>query len=223
MRQREFAKIWQGWLDSIEQIPDEGVRAELALAIFRYALRGIKYTGDNVYINILLPTIEKSIDNSDRNAMNGQKGGLQKAANSGANSDANSGANSDANDTKTIDIDIDIDKRHKDKDYDMEADLLGRGVPANYVHDYLLVRKNKRARNTQSATELLINNAAKAGITLAYAVQLCAQYSWQSFNPKYVQGFTLDDPYKKKDVGHTPITQQLDQFGQPIVDIDLNQ
>jgi hypothetical protein len=104
----------------------------------------------------------------------------------------------------------------------MEADLLGRGVPENYVHDYLLVRKNKRAKNTRSATELLIDNAAKAGISLAYAVQLCAQYSWQSFNPKYVEGWRLDDPYKKNDADQTPITQRLDQFGQPIVDVDLN-
>ena len=130
----------------------------------------------------------------------------------------------DANDAKDKDKDKDKDN-HKDKDkdnYDMEADLLGRGVPENYVHDYLLVRKNKRAKNTRSATELLIDNAAKAGISLAYAVQLCAQYSWQSFNPKYVEGWRLDDPYKKNDADHTPITQRLDQFGQPIVDVDLN-
>lgn len=128
----------------------------------------------------------------------------------------------DANYAKDKDKDKD---NHKDKDkdnYDMEADLLGRGVPENYVHDYLLVRKNKRAKNTRSATELLIDNAAKAGISLAYAVQLCAQYSWQSFNPKYVEGWRLDDPYKKNDADHTPITQRLDQFGQPIVDVDLN-
>ena len=130
----------------------------------------------------------------------------------------------DANDAKDKDKDKDKDN-HKDKDkdnYDMEADLLGRGVPENYVHDYLLVRKNKRAKNTRSATELLIDNAAKAGISLAYAVQLCAQYSWQSFNPKYVEGWRLDDPYKKNDADQTPITQRLDQFGQPIVDVDLN-
>ena len=132
----------------------------------------------------------------------------------------------DANDAKDKDKDKDNHKdNHKDKDkdnYDMEADLLGRGVPENYVHDYLLVRKNKRAKNTRSATELLIDNAAKAGISLAYAVQLCAQYSWQSFNPKYVEGWRLDDPYKKNDADQTPITQRLDQFGQPIVDVDLN-
>ena len=219
----------------MDNIPDRGSRAELALAIFEYALDGRDYTGSDPWVKVLLPTIKKTIDHSLQNAENGGKGGRRKAenlkaANSTATSTANSDATSAANDTKDVDVDVDVDiddndnvnNRHKTKDYDMEADLLGRGVPENYVHDYLLVRKNKRAKNTRSATELLINNAAKAGISLAYAVQLCAQYSWQSFNPKYIQGWSLDDTYQKNDADHTPITQRLDQFGQPIVDVDLN-
>ena len=219
----------------MDNIPDRGSRAELALAIFEYALDGRDYTGSDPWVKVLLPTIKKTIDHSLQNAENGGKGGRRKAENlkaanstatSTANSDATTTASSGASSTKDVDVDVDVDdnvnNRHKTKDYDMEADLLGRGVPENYVHDYLLVRKNKRAKNTRSATELLIDNAAKAGISLAYAVQLCAQYSWQSFNPKYVEGWRLDDPYKKDDADQTPITQRLDQFGQPIVDVDLN-
>ena len=134
----------------------------------------------------------------------------------------------DANYAKDKDKDKDKDKHkdnHKDKDkdnYDFAADLLANGVPENYVNDFLQVRKKKRASNTRSAMEGLKNNAAKAGISLAYAVQLCAQHSWQSFDPKYVEGWRLDDKYKKNDADQTPITQRLDQFGQPIVDVDLN-
>ena len=223
----------------MDNIPDRGSRAELALAIFEYALDGRDYTGSDPWVKVLLPTIKKTIDHSLQNAENGGKGGRRKAENlkaanstatstatSTASTTASTTASSGASSTKDVDVDVDVDdnvnNRHKTKDYDMEADLLGRGVPENYVHDYLLVRKNKRAKNTRSATELLINNAAKAGISLAYAVQLCAQYSWQSFNPKYIQGWSLDDTYQKNDDNHTPISQRLDQFGQPIVDVDLN-
>lgn len=223
MDYKENAKIWQGWLESIEKIPDEATRAELALVIFRYALRGIKYTGDNVYINIIMPTIEKSIDNANRNAMNGAKGGLQKAANSGANSGANSDATTQDCSTKTKDIDIDIDKRHTTKkdDFDFAGTLLAQGVPECYVNDYILIRKKKKVGNTRSALQGLVENAKKAGISLAYAVQICAQNSWQSFNPKYVEGWTLDDPYKDSSEP-TQTTERLDQFGQPIVDVNLN-
>ena len=221
----------------MDNIPDRGSRAELALAIFEYALDGRDYTGSDPWVKVLLPTIKKTIDHSLQNAENGGKGGRRKAENlkaanstatSTAISAASTTASSGASSTKDVDVDVDVDdndnvnNRHKTKDYDMEADLLSRGVPENYVHDYLLVRKNKRAKNTRSATELLIDNAAKAGISLAYAVQLCAQYSWQSFNPKYIQGWSLDDTYQKNDDNQTPISQRLDQFGQPIVDVDLN-
>ena len=221
----------------MDNIPDRGSRAELALAIFEYALDCRDYSGADPWVKVLLPTIKKTIDGSIKNSENGRIGGKRSVeSRSGATSDtsnpasttASTTASSGASNTKDVDVDVDVDdndnvnNRHKTKDYDMEADLLGRGVPENYVHDYLLVRKNKRAKNTRSATELLIDNAAKAGISLAYAVQLCAQYSWQSFNPKYVEGWRLDDPYKKNDADHTPITQRLDQFGQPIVDVDLN-
>lgn len=217
----------------MDNIPDRGSRAELALAIFEYALDCRDYSGADPWVKVLLPTIKKTIDGSIRNSENGRIGGQRSVeSRSGATSNnfspasttASTTASSGASNTKDVDVDVDdnVNNRHKTKDYDMEADLLGRGVPENYVHDYLLVRKNKRAKNTRSATELLINNAAKAGISLAYAVQLCAQYSWQSFNPKYIQGWSLDDTYQKNDDNHTPITQRLDQFGQPIVDVDLN-
>ena len=219
----------------MDNIPDRGSRAELALAIFEYALDCRDYSGADPWVKVLLPTIKKTIDGSIKNSENGRIGGKRSVeSRSGAISDtsnpasttASTTASSGASNTKDVDVDVDVDdnvnNRHKTKDYDMEADLLGRGIPENYVHDYLLVRKNKRAKNTRSATELLINNAAKAGISLAYAVQLCAQYSWQSFNPKYIQGWSLDDTYQKNDDNHTPISQRLDQFGQPIVDVDLN-
>lgn len=219
----------------MDNIPDRGSRAELALAIFEYALDCRDYSGADPWVKVLLPTIKKTIDGSIKNSENGRIGGQRSVeSRSGATSNtsnpassaASTTASSGASSTKDVDVDVDdndnVNNRHKTKDYDMEADLLGRGVPENYVHDYLLVRKNKRAKNTRSATELLINNAAKAGISLAYAVQLCAQYSWQSFNPKYIQGWSLDDKYQKDDADHTPITQRLDQFGQPIVDVDLN-
>ena len=115
---RESVKIWAGWLESIDNIPSRESRAELALAIFEYALDEREYTGADPWVKVLLPTIKKSIDNASRNAINGQKGGLQKAANSTATSTATSEtsnpANSGANSTKTKDIDID--KRLKTKD-----------------------------------------------------------------------------------------------------------
>lgn len=235
---KEYAKIWQGWLDSIEQIPTEQARAEMALAVFRYALRGERYEGNDPFVKILMPIIMKSVDRSDACANSGQKGGLQKAANSGANSntenDANSGANSGANSNiesnansgansganshnininindkgKNININKNIDKNKNT--FDFKDYLLTQGVPMNIVEDWLKVRKEKRASNTESAMRKLVRECERAGITLIEAVTMCAENSWQSFQARYLTDNLYNNGISKRtranQRGESPIT-----------------
>lgn len=60
-------------------------------------------------------------------------------------------------------------------------DLLALNIEQQYAQDWLEVRKVKRAALTQSAINLLINEAAKAGISVNDAVRICAENSWQGF------------------------------------------
>ena len=81
--EKEFIKFYTGWLDSIETIPDEAQRGELALAIIRYAFKGEKYAGNSPFVCVLMPVIYKTIDTANFYAAAGYKGGM-KAANQGA-------------------------------------------------------------------------------------------------------------------------------------------
>jgi hypothetical protein len=84
---RESVKIWAGWLESIDNIPDRKSGAELALAIFEYALDGRDYTGSDPWVKVLLPTIKKTIDGSIKNSENGRIGGRRSVeSRSGATS-----------------------------------------------------------------------------------------------------------------------------------------
>lgn len=115
---KEYVKFWQGWMDSIDELPSEKDKGELALAIVNYAFKGEKYQGKNPTIKAIMALAMKTIDTSNKNANSGQKGAERRYANSGANSDAIGGANSDANGTKDnrhIDIKT-IDNRLKTKD-----------------------------------------------------------------------------------------------------------
>lgn len=60
--------------------------------------------------------------------------------------------------------------------------LLDLGVPEQAAIDWLAVRKAKRAPLTQTVIDELKREAAKAGITVAQAVLICARKSWQGFN-----------------------------------------
>lgn len=61
------------------------------------------------------------------------------------------------------------------------ADLVAEGIERKYAEDWLIVRKAKRATLTPSAWAAVKDEAAKAGITPADAVRICAGNSWQGF------------------------------------------
>lgn len=60
--------------------------------------------------------------------------------------------------------------------------LVELGVTEQVAKDWLTIRKSKKAPFTETALNELKNEAAKAGITAAQAVEICARKSWQGFN-----------------------------------------
>lgn len=79
------------------------------------------------------------------------------------------------------------DKPVKPVKFDYKQWLLEHDVPEATANDWLQVRKAKKASNTLSAAAALEREAGKAGITIAQAVQLCAENSWQGFRAEYLQ------------------------------------
>ena len=83
----EYIKFFEGWMDSIETIPDETQRQELALAILRYAFKGEKYQGNSPFVCVMMPTISKAIDATNffrECGNNGYQKKLSKGATEGA-------------------------------------------------------------------------------------------------------------------------------------------
>ena len=184
---RESVKIWAGWLESMDNIPDRESRAQLALAIFEYALDCRDYTGSDPWVKVLLPTIKKTIDGSIKNSENGRIGGQRSVeSRSGATSDtfnpastaASSGASSGASSTK--DVDVDVDNRHKTKDIDIDDKqnkekakpsssskfifkkaLIDNGCNTQLAEDYIALRNRKKAPSTKTAFDGIVREANK--------------------------------------------------------------
>ena len=213
---RESVKIWAGWLESIDNIPSRASGAELALAIFEYALDGRDYTGADPWVKVLLPTIKKTIDHSLQNAETGGKGGRKeadnlKAANSTATSDASTAANSAANDT--IDVDVDVDNRLKTKDNNIDDKekniqekseqssspkfifkkaLIERGCSNQIASDYMALRNRRKAPSTITAFERIEREAnkymaARPGSTFEDVVRLMIEHNWLGFEATWVK------------------------------------
>ena len=221
---RESVKIWAGWLESIDNIPDRKSGAELALAIFEYALDGRDYTGSDPWVKVLLPTIKKTIDHSLQNAENGGKGGRRKAenlkaANSTATSTANSDATSTANDTKDVDVDVDVDvdNRHKTKDNNIDIDdkekaepsssskfifkkaLIDNGCNTQLAEDYMSLRNRKKAPSTKTAFDGIVREANKyieshPGATFSDVVTIMVERNWVGFDAAWVKDIPTAEP-----------------------------
>lgn len=76
---QDYLIFRKGWMASIDAVPTEKAKAELALAILRYAFDGTPYEGKNAYVNAVLPAVFSSIDATKRKIelgkKNGKKGG----------------------------------------------------------------------------------------------------------------------------------------------------
>lgn len=63
------------WMASVEAVPTEKGRAELALAILRYAFNGTAYTGNNIFVNAVTPAVFAAIDATKQRSANGKRNG----------------------------------------------------------------------------------------------------------------------------------------------------
>ena len=67
--------------------------------------------------------------------------------------------------------------------------LMALGVPRQLAGDWLAIRKAKRVPLTQSGLETTVEEAAKAGISLAEAVKQSVDNGWAGFKAKWGDGF----------------------------------
>jgi uncharacterized protein YdaU (DUF1376 family) len=81
----------------------------------------------------------------------------------------------------------DITPSAKAPKFDFAGKLSALGADDKSIRDWLAVRKVKRAANTETVIESLVREAAKAQISVADAVLLCATRSWQGFEADWLK------------------------------------
>lgn len=64
--------------------------------------------------------------------------------------------------------------------------LLDLGVCESVVNDFLLVRKNKKATNSETAFNRIKNEIAKSGLTANECITIAVEHSWQGFSAEWV-------------------------------------
>lgn len=74
--------------------------------------------------------------------------------------------------------------------------LLDLGADSKLIDEWIIVRKNKKASNTETSLKLFLSQVEKAKIDLNLALKICVDNSWGKFNHSWMANINLND-YKE--------------------------
>ena len=71
--------------------------------------------------------------------------------------------------------------------FDFKKSLLSLGVNESLVKDWLLVRKNKKASNTETSLNSFLKQVKESGLTIDKVIEMCIYKSWIGFEAKWIK------------------------------------
>ena len=90
-----------------------------------------------------------------------------------------------------------VNKDNKVNKFSFKNELIALGVEESIADDWLTVRKKKRASNTQTALNGLINQIEKTSLSTNEVIKLCVENSWSGFKADYIKDEASNIPYEK--------------------------
>ena len=89
-------------------------------------------------------------------------------------------------DTNKNDKNEDNEKPIIDKPFNFFQSLLDLGVDEKIAKDWMKVRKDKKATNTETAFDGIVKEIAKSGLTANECIEIAVVRSWQGFNADWL-------------------------------------
>jgi len=188
-------------VDSLNVLDDlsPGQISELFLAIRDYhignelQLTGLMKAVFTPFRNQFERDEEKYQSIIERNKNNGKKGGRPKSEINPEEPKKPNGLFSNPEEPKKADNVNDSDNDNvndndiKKEKFNFKKSFLDLGVNETILNDWLLVRKQKKAANTETAFTRIIKQVNLSGLTVNECIQICAERSWQGFEAKWIE------------------------------------
>lgn len=76
--------------------------------------------------------------------------------------------------------------------FDFKKSLLDLGVNESLVKDWMIVRKNKKASNTQTALNSFLNQVKQSRLTIEKVIEICVYKSWVGFEADWIKDKTTN-------------------------------
>ncbi|WMC00663.1 replication protein O [Acinetobacter phage Ab65] len=81
----------------------------------------------------------------------------------------------------------------KPKKFVFKKALLDLGVSEKLVDDWLIVRKNKKASNTETAFNGFVNQVQGSGLDAETVLKICVDNSWSGFKRSWLANINMSD------------------------------
>lgn len=213
--ERKAIALLPDYLDKIELIPKE-YRLSLYEAIAYYGIDGKDPSFDDIdnlkmqgFIEGLWIGIRKSLDNSIERRESGRKGGLNgtgevKNRYHQEQSQANASYRKQSQPINNKELNINnktqeesTEKNPPPPSFNFKSELLFLGVTEQTASDFMTVRKQKKATNTQTAFSKIkaeVNKAVADGVTAEDCIKMAVENSWQGFSYEWYLNRVKSEP-----------------------------
>ena len=189
-----------------EQMPNEKA-GELIKFIFSYVNDENPVT-DDLLINLAFTPIKQQFKRDLEN-WNKIKEGRSKAGRASAEARRNKKQQSLTNSTSVnnvqqtstnltvndnVNVNVNVNDINKKKRFNFRKALIELGANDNLVTEWLKVRKDKKATNTETALNNFVGQVEKSGLNINKVLEQCVVNSWKGFKAEWIAKETKTKP-----------------------------
>ena len=145
---------------------------------------------------------EKYLQFIEKQSNNGKKGGRPTESQDNPN---NPSLSEEPKPTLNDKVSVKVSASKKDSiinDFDFKNKLFELVQDEQIVNDFLIVRKNKKSSNTETAFNGLIKKITQANISVKDAIKICVEKSWAGFDGEWLakSGITVPSSSNEKQI-----------------------
>ena len=146
-----------------------------------------------------------TIDGSTPPAYKVSHPGLQSTPPPGLQSKTNNTNIYNTNDNTSKEI-------YKEVRFDFKKAVLDLGVEEQVLKDWLLVRKNKKAANTETAFKRLVKEIQSSGHSANECIRIAAENSWQGFKAEWIKRTTYGTNNSTKETRQSDMQERISRM-----------
>jgi Family of unknown function (DUF6291) len=180
---------------------DSDSQAQVFKAICEYSLnfKEIELSG---IAKTIFKLIKPQLDANNKRFENGSKPkSTQKESKIEANNKQNESktkANNNVNDNVNDNHNKNENKNNNENHiFDFKKSLISLGVNETLVKDWLVVRKTKKASNTETALNSFLKEVKISGLEVSKVIEMCVYKSWVGFEAKWLTKEEQKKPLKQ--------------------------